>query len=115
VLWQIGAVALAVAVGCYSLNRAIGGDGYRRDLAEGRVTVLEGPVTKRLETNDNSTSYRYCIHGEEFPVSRGAYDRLTEGLVYRLYATPRSTYLVNVEWVEPDAVPPGERDPDWFR
>lgn len=112
VFWESVAAVVAAVVGCHLLYRGMGGDGYRTDLKEGRVVVHEGVVTKRQESGENSVTYYYQVNGEDFAVSRGAYDALTEGLVYRLYATPRSKHLVNIEWIE---AAPAASDPDWFR
>jgi hypothetical protein len=103
ILWEAAAAALFAAVGCITLNRAIGGDGYRQDLRERRVAVMQGPVTRRLESSDSSMTYACTVGDQEFPVSYAAYNTLIDGLVYRLYYTPRSRHLVNVEWIEQSA------------
>jgi hypothetical protein len=117
VFWEaVAAIGVAVA-GAYFLFRGFGGDGYRRDLAERRVVMREGTVTKRRETGDdsNDVTYYYRVNGEDFAVSRRAYDALPDGLLCRVYATPRSKRLVNIECIEGEMAPPAPSDPDWFR
>jgi hypothetical protein len=116
VFWQVAAAILFAAVGGYTLFRGLGGSGYRLDLKERRVAMREGSVTAQQGSGDDSRNVSYCyrIADEEFSVSRAGYNALAEGFVYRLYFTPRSKHLVNIEYIEQPAAP-AERVPDWFR
>ncbi len=86
---------------------------YREDAEAGRVISLEGFADKgsRLRRRSNGGrswyeyEYFYRLEGEEFKVSRKAYDALLVGVPYRFYYLPHSRALVNIE---PLAVTRGE-------
>jgi hypothetical protein len=85
----------------------------RRDADAGRVYVYEGTVEKweglkysgtgvngAMEGGSNNPwVYRYVCDGERFAVSRAAFRALADGLVHRVYYTPESKQLVNIELV----------------
>ncbi len=75
----------------------------RRDADEGQALVYEGVVEKwegwKYHSPDSSNTwvYRYECGGEHFEVSQAAFRALAAGFVHRVYCTPRSKQLVNIE------------------
>ena len=82
----------------------------KQDADEGQVRVYEGAVTKwegwKYHDPDGSNTwiYRYECGGEQFEVSPEAYRALADGLDHRVYYTPKSKQLVNIELIPPIAV-----------
>jgi hypothetical protein len=80
-----------------------------RDLADGRVLVIEGEIHKVYARKFSAASllmgserpysegYNYAIGSEQFPVSEKAYHALVDGVACRLYYLPRSKRVVNIE------------------
>jgi hypothetical protein len=81
----------------------------RRDADDGQVRIYEGPIGKwegwKYTNTDgsNTWSYRYEYAGESSEVSREAFRALADGLPHRVYRTPQSGQLVNIELLESDA------------
>ena len=75
----------------------------QRDASEGQVLAYEGVVEKwegwKYHSPDGSNTwiYRYECGGEHFEVSQAAFRALAAGFVHRVYRTPRSKQLVNIE------------------
>jgi len=81
----------------------------RRDADDGQVQIHEGPVGKwegwKYTNSDTSNIwiYRYEYAGGSSEVSREAFRALADGLPHRVYRTPQSKQLVNIELLDPDA------------
>ncbi len=77
----------------------------QRDASAGRVVMYEGVVTKwegwKNSGSDgpNTWVYRYECDIGQFEVSQTAFRALASGLVHRVYYTPESRQLVNIELV----------------
>ena len=80
----------------------------QRDANAGRVAVYEGIVTKwegwKHSGSDSANTwvYRYLCDAGTFEVSQAAYRALADGLLYRVYYTPESKQLVNIELIPAD-------------
>lgn len=82
----------------------------RRDADAGRVAMYEGVVTKwegwkhgGADDSPNIWIYRYECDAGKFEVSQAAYRALADGLVHRVYYTPESKQLINIELIEAGA------------
>ncbi len=81
----------------------------RRDTDDGRVQIYAGPVGKWEGWRDSNSEgsntwiyrYEYAEGGSE--VSREAYRALADGLPHRVYRTPQSKQLVNIELLDQGA------------
>ena len=76
------------------------------DWMGGHAVIEEGVVSKYSRTSNSSrghstTYYYYRVNQVSLEVWRSAYDALLEGRSYRLYITPRTRKLLNIELVEP--------------
>lgn len=69
------------------------------DAWRGRVTMAEGCVTATHDSDADSVCCYYHLGDLRFAVSEAGYEALTQGETYRLYYTPRSKTLVNIESV----------------
>ncbi len=88
-----------------------------KDLAEGRVLIVEGAARKSnggkfswmglVAGSDNpyNENYYYAVGQERFPVAEKAYHALVDGMPCRLYYLPRSKAVINIEPLTPDASP----------
>lgn len=83
-----------------------------RDADAGRVAVYEGVVTKwegwKHSGSDDSPNiwvYRYECDAGTFEVSQAAFRALAAGLVHRVYYTPESKQLVNIELIPSGTAP----------
>ncbi|MDQ6907174.1 MAG: hypothetical protein M3176_10120 [Chloroflexota bacterium] len=99
----------------------------KRDADEGQVRVYEGVATKwegwkyhntggsgsASGDSNNPWVYRYVCGDEQFEVSQAAFRALADGLVHRVYYTPKSKQFVNIELVPPGADLSGQ-PPDPF-
>jgi len=78
----------------------------RRDADEGQVQLYEGPVGKwegwehSNSEGSNTWIYRYEWVGGNANVSREAFRALADGLPHRVYQTPQSKQLVNIELLD---------------
>lgn len=93
----MGVVFLAlVVVGLYRLVSLLS------DMMGGWVESIEGIGTKKVEVKedsegDTSTEYYYLVGEMRFQVKRRAYSAFEEGREYRVYYTPSSKKMVNIE------------------
>ncbi len=77
---------------------------YGRDVAQRKVSVLEG-IIRRIRKHDfldtsqyTHYHYYYEIQAQRFEVANSAaYDALDERFWYRVYYLPRSHRIVNIE------------------
>ncbi len=78
----------------------------RRDADDGQVQRYEGPVGKwegwehSNSEGSNTWIYRYEWVGGNANVSREAFRALADGLPHRVYQTPQSKQLVNIELLD---------------
>ena len=80
----------------------------RQDADDGQVQRYEGPVGKwegwkyTNQEGSNEWIYRYEWDGGSSEVSRQAFRALADGLPHRVYRTPQSKHLVNIELLNLD-------------
>jgi hypothetical protein len=67
------------------------------DLWNGRVSRVEGLVTRQAHRSRYNTSYYYVVDSFKFEVSEAAYNALIEGMQYRIWYAPQSKRLVSIE------------------
>lgn len=105
-IWLIIAPCGA-AIGGFMILASIG-EGQKEirklmaDIRGRKVWKSEGQVTKSIyeEVDDEGgvdRSYYYTIGRRHFKVSKAGYAALVEGMVYRLYYTPKSRRLASIE------------------
>ena len=69
-----------------------------RDIREGVVAVLEGPISRRWkESHEDGYSYNIEVLGQEQNVEEGLWNMLMEGDTVRTEQLPRSKVLLRVE------------------
>lgn len=101
-----GGAAWAAIWGWLLLKQFIDRARQRRDADTGQVQIYEGPVGKWAgwrESNaegSNTWVYRYEYAGGASEVSREAFRALADGLPHRVYRTPQSKQLVNIELLD---------------
>lgn len=101
-----GGAAWAAIWGWLLLKQFIDRARQRRDADTGQVQIYEGPVGKWAgwrESNaegSNTWVYRYEYAGGASEVSREAFRALANGLPHRVYRTPQSKQLVNIELLD---------------
>jgi hypothetical protein len=106
-----GVVCLAVAG--YIVFLAVGGSGLTRDVRDGRVLSVEGPVTTdRVQTPDGPgmTHYYLLVSDGRYECSPQAIDLVGVGGVFRVYFLPRSHRVVNLERLADVPIPAGVLD-----
>jgi hypothetical protein len=67
------------------------------DIWNGKVTHMDGQVTRHIRRARNTRYYLYQLNDIKFNVSLSAYNALIEGQGYRVYFTPRAKRLVAIE------------------
>jgi hypothetical protein len=67
------------------------------DLWNGRVSRVEGLVTRQAHRSRYNTSYYYVVDTFKFEVSEAAYNALIEGMQYCIWYAPHSKRLVSIE------------------
>jgi hypothetical protein len=104
----VGAAFFAVAA--VLLFLAVGyPDALTRDLREGKVESIEGPIGKSTwdvpGTQTSSTLYYLNVAGKRFEVHSLTYESAPDAGWVRLYFLPRSHKVVNLERLPDHAVP----------
>jgi hypothetical protein len=106
-----GVASLAVAG--YIVLVALGGGGLPRDVREGRVRSVEGPVTRdRVQTGGGvaMTHYYLLVADGRYECSSQAVDLVGIGGIFRVYFFPRSHRVVNLERLADAPIPAGIDD-----
>lgn len=72
------------------------------DMLGGWVDSVEGIGLKRIAVSEDSegdttSTYYYCVNGMDFKVKEEGYHALVENRPYRVFFTPRSRKMVNIE------------------
>lgn len=103
-------IAIALAIAAFLVVRAaVGSDALSRDVQEGRVEFLEGPIGKRKPSTGGlspaSDLYLLDVGDRTFRVMRGTYDAAPAGGIVRLYFLPHSHKVVNLERMSGPPVP----------
>jgi len=73
------------------------GVGLLWDIWGGKVSRMDGQVTRHIRHARNTRYYTYQLNEIKFNVSLPAYNALIEGKKYRVYFTPRAKHLVAIE------------------
>ncbi len=87
-----------VTVGAIDLYGVGAGLALNRDLRDGKVKYLEGPV--RITFTARRYRHVLWLGDESFQLPQTVIDRVTDGKSYRVYYTPHSKKVVGVEPLE---------------
>jgi hypothetical protein len=93
----VGCFAIAAVLGWLSIVPA---RRLARDLAEGRVETVEGPIERRrVDRQFGGTRRRHFLYvgGRGYEVTRGQFDEAPTIGPVRLYALPRSHKVISLE------------------
>lgn len=109
-VWRIAIVGVALGIAVSLILRTLtGGDrALSRDLRQGRLESVTGPITKEQESAmdvDSTSVYFLRVGGERFSVTQKASEAAPLGGQVRLYYLPQSRRVVNLERLAEGAIP----------